>query len=117
YRFKMKCFFHQGLMFWGAAARRCIIDNTNLARLRGTGANALIVPEMEAFAKQYGFEFKCHALKHPDRKAGEERSFRFVETNFLPGGTFGSLEELNHHALQWSTVRLEPFCRAPAIVP
>ena len=59
-RFKMKCCFHQALMFWGAAARRCIIDNTNLARLRGTGANAVIVPEMEAFAKQYGFEFQCN---------------------------------------------------------
>jgi len=106
-RFKMKCFFHQALCFWGAAARRCIIDNTNLARLRGTGANALIVPEMEAFAKQYGFTFQCHALKHPDRKAGEERSFWFVETNFLPGRTFAHLEELNQQALEWSTVRLE----------
>ena len=51
-------------MFWGYAARQCIIDNTNLARLRGTGANAVIVPEMEAFAKQYGFAFRCHELKH-----------------------------------------------------
>ncbi len=40
-RFKMKCFFHQALTFWGYAARQCIIDNTNLARLRGTGANAV----------------------------------------------------------------------------
>ncbi len=106
-RFKMKCFLHQALMFWGAAARVCIIDNTNLARLRGTGANAVIVPEMEAFAKQYGFEFQCHELKHSDRKAGEERSFWFVETNFFPGRTFASLEDLNQQALQWSTVRLE----------
>jgi hypothetical protein len=51
-RFKMKCFFHEALMFWGCADRQCIIDNTNLARLRGTGANALIVLEMETFGKQ-----------------------------------------------------------------
>jgi hypothetical protein len=87
-RFKMKCFFHEALMFWGYAARQCIIDNTNLARLRGTGANALIVPEMEAFAKQYGFVFRCHEIDHCNRKAGEERSFWTVETNFLPGRTF-----------------------------
>ena len=31
-------------MFWGHAARQCIIDNTNLARLRGTGAHAVIHP-------------------------------------------------------------------------
>ena len=106
-RFKMKCFFHQALMFWGYAARQCIIDNTNLARLRGTGANAVIVPEMEAFAKQYGFVFRCHEIKHSNRKAGEERSFWTVETNFLPGRTFQSLEDLNRQALAWSTVRLD----------
>jgi transposase len=74
-RFKMKCFFHQALMFWGYSARQCIIDNTNLARLRGLGSQALIVPEMEAFAREYGFFFRCHARKHPNRKAGEERKF------------------------------------------
>jgi hypothetical protein len=103
----MKCFFHQALTFWGVSARQCIIDNTNLARLRGTGKNALIVPEMEAFAKQYGFHFICHALKHANRKAGEERSFWTVETNFFPGRSFENLEDLNRQALKWSTVRME----------
>ena len=36
-RFRMKCFLHEALMFWQHAAPVCIIDNTNLARLRGTG--------------------------------------------------------------------------------
>jgi transposase len=106
-RFKMKCFFHEALMFWGYAARQCIIDNTNLARLRGVGSRAIITPEMEAFAKQYGFIFRCHALDHPNRKAGEERSFWTVETNFLPGRTFASLEDINQQALAWSTVRMD----------
>jgi transposase len=106
-RFKMKCFFHEALSFWRYAARQCIIDNTNLARLRGIGAAALMVPEMEAFAKNYGFVFRCHALKHPNRKAGEERSFFTVETNFFPGRTFQSWEDLNAQAFQWATQRLE----------
>ncbi len=106
-RFKMKCFFHQALTFWGYSARQCIIDNTNLARWRGTGSQALMVPEMEAFAREYGFVYRCHALKHPNRKAGEERSFWTVETNFLPGRTFQSLEDLNQQALQWSTARMD----------
>lgn len=38
-RFKMKCFFHQALMYWGFSATQCIIDNTNLARLRGARAS------------------------------------------------------------------------------
>jgi transposase len=91
-RFKMKGFFHEGLMFWGYAARQCIIDNTNLARLRGTGAHALIVPEMEAFAKQYGFVFRCHEIKHCNRKAGEERSFWTVETKAVVSNKGSNVE-------------------------
>jgi transposase len=112
-RFKMKSFLHQALMFWGYSARQCIIDNTNLARLRGTGANALITPEMEVFAKQYAFQFRCHELKHANRKAGEERSFWTCETNFLPGRTFSSLEDLNVQALTWSTERMDHKPQGP----
>ena len=57
--------------------------------------------------KRYGFQFFCHALDHPNRKAGNERSFRTVETNFLPGRTFESLEDLNEQAKQWATERME----------
>jgi transposase-like protein len=105
-RFKMKCFFHEALMFWGHAASRCIIDNTNLARLRGIGKNAVMVPEMAAFAQQYGFEFICHEKNHANRKAGEEKGLHTVETNFLPGRKFQDLEDMNGQALQWSTVRM-----------
>jgi transposase len=105
-RFKMKCFLHEGLMHWGHSAPECIIDNTNLARLRGTGRNAVMVPEMAAFSHQYGFKFVCHEVKHSNRKAGEERSFYTVETNFFPGRTFESLEDLNRQAFEWATVRM-----------
>jgi len=105
-RFKMKCFLHEALIYWGYAAALCIIDNTNLARLRGTGRDAVMVPEMERFAKQYGFKFVCHQLGHANRKAGEERSFWTVETNFLPGRTFKSLADLNAQASEWATVRM-----------
>jgi hypothetical protein len=94
-------------MHWGYAPRICVIDNTNLARWRGLGSNAIMVPEMEAFSRAYGFRFFCHAPRHSDRKAGEERSFLTVETNFIPGRTFQNMEDLNRQALEWSTVRLE----------
>ena len=106
-RFTMKCFLHEALLFWGYAAPLCIIDNTNLARWRGTGKNAVMVPEMEAFAKQYGFRFCCHEKGHANRKAGEERSFYTVETNFFPGRQFADLEDLNRQAREWCTVRWE----------
>lgn len=105
-RFAMKCFLHEALMFWGYSARQCIIDNTNLARLRGSGKRAVMVPEMAAFAERYAYEFVCHEIKHSNRKAGEERSFWTVETNFLPGRCFESLEDLNQQAFEWATVRM-----------
>ena len=105
-RFAMKCFFHEALIFFGYAACICIIDNTNLARLRGSGKNAVIVPEMEQFGKQYGFEFRCHEIGHANRKAGNERSFYTVETNFFPGRTFESMEDLNRQSFEWATVRM-----------
>ncbi len=105
-RFNMKCFFHEALSFWQYGAQCCIIDNTNLARLRGSGKNAVIVPEMVQFSQQYGFEFRCHEIKHSNRKAGNERGFFTVETNFFPGRTFTSMEDLNQQAFEWATVRL-----------
>jgi len=106
-RFRMKCFLHEALLSWGHAAATCVIDNTNLARLRGTGSHAVIVPEMETFAQQYGFRFLCHEKGHCDRKAGEERSFRTLETSFFPGRRFTDLQDMNRQALDWSTVRMD----------
>ncbi len=77
----------------------------NLARLRGTGANAVIVPETECFANQYGFKFVCHEKGHANRKAGNERGFYTVETNFFPGRSFDNIEDLNRQAFEWATRR------------
>lgn len=103
-RFQMKCFFHEASMHYGYVAPICIIDNTNLAVLSGTGPDAVINPEMASFSKRYGFRFVAHNLGHSDRKAGEERSFWTVETNFFPGREFKSLEDLNEQAFHWATV-------------
>jgi hypothetical protein len=40
-------------------------------------------------------------------KAGEERSFWTVETNFFPGRTFRDFEDLNAQAFEWATVRMD----------
>jgi len=104
-RFTMKCFIDEALRFWGYTAKICIIDNTNLAVLYGTGEGAVMVPEMEAFASSYGFKWKAHEKGHANRKAGKERNFRTVETNFLPGRTFKSLKDMNEQAFTWATER------------
>lgn len=66
----------------------------------------MIVPEMAVFAKRYGFEFLCHEIGHSNRKAGEERGFFTVETNFFPGRTFENLEDLNRQGFEWATDRM-----------
>lgn len=104
-RFLMKCFFHEALTHWGHAAGTCVIDNTNLAVWIGTGRNAVCSPEMVQFAKPYGFVWFAHEAGHANRKAGKERNFHTVETNFLPGRSFESLEDLNRQAFDWATVR------------
>lgn len=109
-RFAMKCFFHEALTFWEYAAGHCVIDNTHLAVLHGTGADAVMVPEMRAFADRYHFKWKAHALGHANRKGGKERGFWTLETNFFPGRKFASLDDLNAQAKAWATER---FFRRP----
>lgn len=109
-RFTMKCFIDEALRHWGYCARTCIIDNTNLAILLGSGSRATMNPEMVSFALNYGFSWKAHEIGHANRKAGTERNFYTVETNFLPGRTFSTLEDLNTQAIQWATVR---FAKRP----
>ncbi len=104
-RFRMKCFFYEALRFWSYSARICVIDNTNLAILSGTGKAAIIHPEMKSFAKPYGFEWLAHEKGHSNRKAGTERNFWTVVTNFLSGRTFKSIEDLNRQAFEWATSR------------
>jgi hypothetical protein len=104
-RFTMKCFFDEALRHWGYCAPNCIIDNTHLAILYGSGSSAVMCPEMVGFGNNYGFTWKAHAMGHADRKAGTERNFHTVETSFLPGRTFDSIEDMNRQAIQWATVR------------
>lgn len=104
-RFTMRCFLDEALRHFGYCARRCIIDNTSLVLQYGSGANAVFNNEMVRFAHNYGFSWYAHAIGHSNRKAGKERNFRTVETNFLPGRTFTSLDDLNAQACTWATQR------------
>jgi transposase len=83
-RFRMKCFLHRALTHWGYAPPVCVIDNTNLARLRGLGSQAVMVPEMEAFAKTYGFRFLSHARGHSDRKENVSYCTSWVPSKTRP---------------------------------
>lgn len=102
-KFAMKSFMHEALTFWKYAAENCVIDNTCLAVLRGTGESAVFHNDMNAFSRHLGFKWTAHPLRKPNWKAGKERNFRTVETNFIPGRTFKNMEDLNRQALTWAT--------------
>jgi len=98
---RFTAFLTEALRFFDGAARRCVIDNTSVILAGGSGANALIAPEMEAFGERFGFEFMAHAIGHSDRKGRIERPFSYVENNFLAGRTFTDWADLNAQARAW----------------
>lgn len=109
-RFLMKCFMHEALMYWGYSAGTCIIDNTNLAVHSGSGSRAVFNEEMELFARKHGYRWQAHEIGKPNRKAGKERNFYTLETNFFPGRSFISWGDLNKQVFEWATVR---YARRP----
>jgi transposase len=100
-RFEAKHFLLEAARFMDGTCPRCVIDNTSVIVAGGSGADAVIAPEMVAFARTLGFRFQAHAIGHADRKGRIERPFFYVETNFLPARSFSSFEDLNRQALAW----------------
>ena len=100
-RFEAKHFLVEAARFMDGTCPLCVIDNTSVMVAGGSGADAVIAPEMVAFARTLGFRFQAHAVGHPDRKGRIERPFFYVETNFLPARSFLSFEDLNRQALAW----------------
>jgi transposase len=54
-RFDCKVFLTDALEYFGGACEVCMIDNTHVVVLRGTGAEMVPVPEMASFAERFSF--------------------------------------------------------------
>lgn len=100
-RLEAKHFLLQAAQFMDGTCPRCVIDNTSVMVVGGSGPDAVIAPEMKAFARSLGFEFMAHRLNDPNRKARIERPFAWIEGNFLPGRRFDSFEDVNAQARRW----------------
>jgi transposase len=83
-RFDAKHFLLRAAQFMDGTASRCVIDNTSVILAGGAGPDAVIAPEMAAFARCLGFEFLAHRINDPNRKGRIEKPFAWVEGNFLP---------------------------------
>ena len=98
-RFEAKAFLLEAARFMAGVCPVCIIDNTSV--LLAAGADAIIAPEMAAFARTLGFRFRAHRVGNPDRKGRIERPFAYVEMNFLAGRSFTDFDDLNRQAVDW----------------
>ena len=100
-RFECKVFLTEALLHFGGACARCMIDNTHVVVLSGTGRDMVAVPEMVAFGDRFGFEFVAHEVGDANRSAKVERNFNFIDNNFLAGRKFTDFQHLNAEALCW----------------
>jgi transposase len=100
-RFEGKVFLTEAFRYLDGAAATCLIDNTHVVVLRGTGRDMIPVPEMAAFAERFGFTFLAHAVGDVNRSGRVERMFRFIERGFLPGRRFTDWADANHQARAW----------------
>lgn len=100
-RFECKVFLTDALEYFGGAAARCMVDNTNVVRLKGTGKDMVPVPEMVAFGERFGFGFVAHEVGDANRSARVENPFNWVQKNFLVGREFGDWDDANVQARTW----------------
>jgi hypothetical protein len=100
-RFECKVFLTEALAYFEGACATCMIDNTHLVVLSGSGRDMVPVPEMAAFGERFGFEFVAHAIGNANRSARVERPFAYIENNFLAGRRFESFEDCNAQARRW----------------
>ncbi len=100
-RFEAKVFLTDAIVYMQGCCEQCIIDNTSVMVVGGSGPTAIISPEMEAFGDMFGMRFVAHHIKEPNRKAMVERNFHFVENNFLAARFFKGWNDLNQQARDW----------------
>ncbi|VEN73225.1 conserved hypothetical protein [Candidatus Desulfarcum epimagneticum] len=117
-RFEAKDFLTRAIEYMGGGCGVCVIDNTSVIVARGSGPDAEIAPEMEAFGKMFNMAFVPHRILDPNRKAIIERNFSYVENNFLAGRTFGNWRDLNQRAQKWcDTVANKKYKRSLGMSP
>ena len=100
-RFECKLFLQDGAQYHDGTCEHCMVDNSHVIVLSGTGKDMVPVPEMEAFAGRLHFAFVAHEKGDANRSAGVERPFHFIENNFLAGRKFADFADANRQAREW----------------
>ena len=97
-RFECKAFLTEAILYFGGAAKTCMVDNSHVIVASGSGARMIVAPEMAAFAERFGFGFKAHEIGDANRSARVEAPFHRIERGFLAGSQFTDWADLNRRA-------------------
>jgi len=100
-RFECKVFLTDAFLYVGGTCAACMIDNTHVVVLHGTGAGMVPTPEMAAFAERFHFTWKAHEIGDADRSGRVEAVMPFIEGNFYAGRSFADFEDANRQARSW----------------
>jgi transposase len=111
-RFECKVFLTDAFEYFGGLAGRCMIDNTHVVVLKGSGSTMVPVSEMSAFGERYGFVFVAHEIGDSNRSARVEGPFDYIENNFLAGREFRDWRHLNQQARAWCDQKNALFSRS-----
>jgi len=100
-RFECKLFLTDALVYFDGACNSCMVDNTSVIRLKGTGKDMVPVPEMVSFGERFGFSFAAHEVGDANRSARVEGHFKFVQNNFFAGRRFSDWDDANAQTREW----------------
>ena len=110
-RFECKIFLTDAISYFDGACGRCMIDNTHIIVLKGSGKDMVPAPEMAAFATRFGFRFEAHEIGDANRSARVEGPFNYIDKNFLAGREFADWESINAEAIAWCDKVNEKYSR------
>jgi hypothetical protein len=74
-RFECKVFLTDAFTYFDGVCKTCMVDNTSVIRLKGTGKDMVPVPEMACFSKRFNFDFAAHEVGDANRSARVEGHF------------------------------------------
>jgi transposase len=90
-------------LHFGGVPQTLIIDNLKAAVKHPDWFDPELVPKVAAFCRHYGTVILPTRPYMPRHKGKVERGVDYVQENGLKGRVFESLQEQNHHLLNWET--------------
>ncbi len=87
--------------YMGGVPQKILYDNMKTVVLEHIEDRVIFNNRFLDFALHYGFTPKAAGVNYPEAKGKVERSIGYIRSSFFTGGSFVSLDDLNHKARVW----------------